>query len=145
MRLDKFLWCIRIYKTRSIATEQCKKGHIKINGKSSKPSTEVLVSDNLSIRKNNIDYRICVIDIPTSRVGAKLLPSYIIDKTPQVDIENANLHLQSQKYYRQKGEGRPTKKDRREIFKYLFSSDDNMEGEEDELDQFDDIFFQSQE
>ena len=73
MRIDKYLWCIRVYKTRNIATEACKKGHIKINGEVAKASKEVFVQDKLTIRKDQINYEIVVNDIPESRVGAKLV------------------------------------------------------------------------
>ena len=115
MRIDKFLWCIRFYKTRNIATEACKKGHIKINGNEAKPSREVFVQDQITIRKDQINYEITVIAIPTSRVGAKLVNLYRVDNTPEEAFKHAELMKLSQDYYRKKGEGRPTKKDRRDL------------------------------
>lgn len=115
MRIDKFLWCIRLYKTRNIATEACKKGHVKVGGEIVKPSREVYAGDNLIVRKNQINYQLKVIDVPPSRVGAKLVSLYVEDHTPPEAFEQAELQKLSQDYYRQKGEGRPTKKDRRAI------------------------------
>ncbi|WP_454980290.1 RNA-binding S4 domain-containing protein [Capnocytophaga haemolytica] len=115
MRIDKFLWCIRLYKTRNIATEACKKGHVKVGGEIVKPSREVYAGDNLIVRKNQINYQLKVLDVPPSRVGAKLVSLYVEDNTPPEAFEQAELQKLSQDYYRQKGEGRPTKKDRRAI------------------------------
>ncbi len=119
MRVDKYLWCVRYFKTRSIATDACKKGHVKIRGESVKPSREVYPGDTLSIRKNQINYVVEVLDIPKSRVGAKLTSIYYIDKTPAENIEKLELVKYAQDYYRKKGVGRPTKKDRREIDDFL--------------------------
>ena len=73
MRIDKYLWCVRYYKTRNIATEACKKGHIRINGETVKPSREVYKNDSITVRKNQINYQLEVLNIPESRVGAKLV------------------------------------------------------------------------
>lgn len=118
MRIDKYLWCIRIFKTRSIATEACKKGHIKINGTSIKPSKEVFNSEQITVRKNQINYEIVVLDFPKSRVGAKLVDLYRKDITPKEAFESQGLLKFSKDYYRKKGSGRPTKKDRRDIDNY---------------------------
>lgn len=122
MRLDKYLWSIRFFKTRSIATDYCKKGHIKMNDQSCKPSKEVYVNDFFSIRKNQINHRIQVLGIPESRVGAKLLYLYIKDLTPVEEFQKNELLKYSKDYYRKKGTGRPTKKDRRDIDDYQDSS-----------------------
>ena len=118
MRIDKFLWCIRFYKTRSIATEACKKGHIKINGSTTKASKEVYKNDAISVRKNQINFENIVLDLPQSRVGAKLVDLYRKDVTPKEAFESQDLLKYSKDYYRQKGMGRPTKKDRRDIDNY---------------------------
>ncbi len=115
MRIDKFLWAIRFYKTRSIAAEALKKNHIKLNGIAAKPSKEVFGGDELVIRKNQIDYIILVLDIPKSRVGAKLVPQFIKDNTPKEAFANQELLKDAKNYYRKKGMGRPTKKDRRDL------------------------------
>ena len=118
MRIDKFLWCTRYYKTRSIATEACKKGHIKLDGANVKPSKEVFNGEKLTIRKNQINYEMIVLDLPKNRVGAKLVDLYRKDVTPKEAFENQDLLKYSKDYYRKKGTGRPTKKDRRDIDNY---------------------------
>lgn len=115
MRIDKYLWCVRYYKTRSLATEACRKGHIKLNGDNVKASKIVFVGEKLIVRKNQINYEIQVIDTPSNRVGAKLVDLYRIDLTPQEEFEKLDLLKYSKDYYRKKGVGRPTKKDRRDL------------------------------
>lgn len=126
MRIDKFLWCIRYYKTRSIATEAVKKGHIRVNDDVVKPSREVFPMDKISIRKNQIDYQLSVLDIPESRVGAKLVDLYRKDTTPKEAFEHNELLKFAKDHYRKKGLGRPTKKDRRDIDDYLEDSDPEL-------------------
>lgn len=118
MRIDKYLWCTRYYKTRSIATEACKKGHIKIDGSNVKPSKDVFSGEKITIRKNQINYEMVVIDVPANRVGAKLVDLYRKDVTPKEAFENQDVLKFSKDYYRKKGAGRPTKKDRRDIDTY---------------------------
>lgn len=118
MRIDKYLWCIRYFKTRSIATEACKKGQVKLNGASVKPSKDVFNGEEISIRKNQINYQIIVLDLPSSRIGAKLVDLYRKDVTPKEAFEHQELLKLSKDYYRKKGTGRPTKKDRRDIDDY---------------------------
>ena len=115
MRVDKFLWCVRYHKTRSIATEACKQGKVRVNDAIVKPSREVYPTDKLTVRKNQINYQIEVLDLPKSRVGAKLVNLYINDITPREEFEKLELLKYSQDYYRKKGTGRPTKKDRRDL------------------------------
>lgn len=115
MRIDKYLWCIRLFKTRSIATNAVKQGKVKISKATIKPSRDVYPKDILNVRKNQIDYVIEVLDIPPSRVGAKLVDLYRLDKTPKEAFEKLELLKYSKDYYRKKGVGRPTKKDRRDI------------------------------
>ncbi|PHN99745.1 RNA-binding protein [Rhodobacteraceae bacterium 4F10] len=125
MRIDKYLWCIRLFKTRSIATDACKKGHIKIEGTNLKPSKEIFGNEEITIRKNQINYKIKVIDIPPNRVGAKLVDLYRKDLTPKEEFEKTELLKYSKDYYRKKGTGRPTKKDRRDIDDYYDDSNKN--------------------
>jgi len=115
MRIDKFLWAVRFYKTRSIAANAIKKKHVRLNGITAKASKDVFGGDELIIRKNQIDYKILVLDIPKSRVGAKLVPQFIKDQTPKEAFANQELLKDAKNYYRKKGTGRPTKKDRRDI------------------------------
>jgi ribosome-associated heat shock protein Hsp15 len=118
MRIDKYLWCIRIFKTRSIATTACKKGQVKLDGKSVKPSKEVFGDELILVRKNQINYQIKVLDLPESRVGAKLVDLYRKDVTPKEEFEKTELLKFAKDYYRKQGTGRPTKKDRRDIDNY---------------------------
>ena len=118
MRIDKYLWCTRYFKTRSLATEACKKGHIRIDSTKVKPSKEVFSNEKISIRKNQIAYEIVILDIPKSRMAAKLVDLYRKDITPKEAFENQELLKYSKDYYRKKGTGRPTKKDRRDIDQY---------------------------
>jgi len=123
MRIDKYLWCVRYYKTRNIATEACKKGHITVNGQTAKPSREVFPTDKITLRRDQIVYKLTVLDVPQSRVGAKLVDIYRKDETPAEAFEHLDLLRQTKEYYRAKGTGRPTKKDRRDIDGYLDHED----------------------
>lgn len=125
MRIDKYLWCTRYFKTRSLATEACKKGQVKLNGTNVKPSKEVYNSEKITIRKNQINYEILVLDTPPNRVGAKLVDQYRKDVTPKEAFENQELLRFSKDYYRKKGTGRPTKKDRRDIDNYKEDENDD--------------------
>lgn len=115
MRIDKFLWCIRIFKTRSLATEACKKGRIKVNRDTVKPSKEVFPSDTIEIRKNQINYSLIINEMPKSRVSAKNVDIYRTDTTPKEVFEVKELEKYAKVYYRKKGTGRPSKKDRRDL------------------------------
>lgn len=115
MRIDKYLWCLRYFKTRNIASTACKKGHVKINDLVVKPSREVYPTDKVSVRKNQVNYSFTILDIPINRLGAKLVDIYRVDTTPKSEFEAQELLKYSKDYYRKKGTGRPTKKDRRDI------------------------------
>ncbi len=115
MRIDKYLWCVRYFKTRSLATAACKKGQVKINKDVAKPSREVYPQDKIEIRKNQINYTFIINDVPDNRVGAKLVDIYRTDTTPKEAFEAQELLQFAKDYYRKKGVGRPTKKDRRDI------------------------------
>jgi ribosome-associated heat shock protein Hsp15 len=119
MRIDKFLWSIRFYKTRTIATEEIKKNRVSIGASVVKSSKEVKEGDVIKIRKNQIEYKIKVIQIPKSRLGAKLVPLHIQDVTDKEQYELLKMRKMSQDYYRNRGEGRPTKKDRRDMDGYV--------------------------
>ncbi len=119
MRIDKYLWSTRYFKTRNIATTACKKGQVKVNDQVVKPSREVFATDKITVRKDQINYQLTVLDIPESRIGAKLVDIYRKDTTPKEAFQKDELLQFSKDYYRKKGAGRPTKKDRREIDDYL--------------------------
>ncbi len=123
MRVDKFLWCIRYFKTRSLATTACKKGQVKVNGESAKPSREVFRQDEIGVRKDQIDHQLVVLELPESRVGAKLVGLYRKDTTPKEAFEHAELVKMAKQHYRKGGTGRPTKKDRRDMEEYLFDTE----------------------
>ncbi len=127
MRVDKYLWAVRYFKTRSIATNACKKGHVKIKGESVKPSRNVYPTDKIEVRKNQINYIIEILDLPKSRVGAKLVSIYCNDITPKENLEKLDLLKYSQDYYRKKGIGRPTKKDRRELDELKANTTDDID------------------
>lgn len=119
MRIDKYLWCTRYLKTRNQASIACKKGQVQVNGDVVKPSRDVYIGDTVVLRKNQINYKFKVNDIPPNRVGAKLVDIYKTDLTPKSEFEAQELLKYSKDYYRKKGTGRPTKKDRRSIENYM--------------------------
>ncbi|AZI66439.1 RNA-binding S4 domain-containing protein [Kaistella daneshvariae] len=135
MRIDKFLWCVRFYKTRSIAADEIKKNRVSIGSQTVKSSREVKEGDLIKIRKNQIDYQIKVTQIPKSRLGAKLVPLHIEDKTDKEQYDILKQRNLSQEHYRNKGEGRPTKKDRRDIEGFV-EDGSNGDMEDDDWDLF---------
>lgn len=130
MRIDKYLWCIRYYKTRSMATEAIKKGHVSVNGQTAKPSREVYPTDKIILRKDQINYQIKVLDIPLNRLGAKLVDMYCKDETPEEVFAHLELLKLSKDHYRAHGTGRPTKKERRDIDDYTNDFDTDTNGVE---------------
>ena len=132
MRLDKFLWSVRFYKTRNISAEEIKKNRVSIGGQIVKASREVKEGEIIEIRKNQINYKIKIIQIPKSRVGAKLVALYIVDMTEKEQHELLKIRKLSQDYYRQKGLGRPTKKDRRDMDNFI-DSDEFWDDEDEEF------------
>lgn len=125
MRLDKFLWYVRYFKTRSIATDEIKKNRVKVNGEVAKPSREVTPSDKITVRKDQIDYQIEIIQLPKTRLGAKLVSLYIVDRTSKEELEKREIRRMEQDYYREKGEGRPTKKDRRDLDEFTSGDEED--------------------
>lgn len=127
MRADKFLWFVRYFKTRSIATTAIKQGKVRIADEIIKPSREVFPGDRLVVRKNQINYELEILDLPKSRLGAKLVSIYIKDHTPKEAFEQFELLKHSQDYYRKKGTGRPTKKDRRDLDEWYDQPENSSE------------------
>ena len=115
MRVDKYLWCVRYYKTRNMVTEACKKNHITVNGQTAKPSKEVFPTDQITFRKDQITQTIVVLDVPENRVAAKLVDIYRRNETPVEVYQHLELLKLSKEHYRKTGDGRPTKKDRRDL------------------------------
>ena len=132
MRLDKFLWSVRFYKTRNISAEEIKKNRVSIGGQIVKASREVKEGEIIEIRKNQINYKIKIIQIPKSRVGAKLVALDVVDMTEKEQYELLKIRKLSQDYYRQKGLGRPTKKDRRDMDNFI-DSDEFWDDEDEEF------------
>lgn len=124
MRIDKYLWAVRYFKTRSLATDACKKGHVRIDNVIVKPSKEVFGHEKMIVRKNQINYQLEVLDIPPNRVGAKLVDIYRKDTTPKEAFEKTEMLKFAKDYYRKKGTGRPTKKDRRDIDDYYLDTEE---------------------
>jgi ribosome-associated heat shock protein Hsp15 len=123
MRIDKYLWCTRYYKTRSLATQAIQKGHVTVNGQQAKASRDVFAGDKITVRRDQINYILGVLDIPQSRVGPKLVDLYRKDETPAESFEHLEMLRMTKEYYRAKGTGRPTKKDRRDLDDYSTDSD----------------------
>tara|TARA_B100000767_G_C19773117_1_gene541159 strand:+ start:1469 stop:1852 length:384 start_codon:yes stop_codon:yes gene_type:complete len=123
MRIDQYLWAVRYFKSRSIATKACKKGQVKVNDQVAKPSREVFPTDKIIVRKEQVNLSLDVLDIPKSRIGGKLVDIYRVNTTPKDAFKQNELQSLAQDYYRGKGEGRPTKKDRRELDDYAEEPD----------------------
>lgn len=117
IRIDKFLWSVRIYKTRSIASDECRKGRIFINDIQVKPSRAVLKNEIITVKKPPVIYTYKVIEPIENRVSAKLVEQFIEDMTKEEEKAKLDLRLASGIVYRDKGTGRPTKKERRLIDK----------------------------
>lgn len=122
VRVDKYLFAMRIYKTRSIAADACKCGRIKMNGIEVKPSRSFKIGDVFTIRKGPVTYTYRVLQLSANRLSAKLVPSYMEDITPPEQKEILELARYAAQSGRDRGTGRPTKKDRREIEQFI--SDD---------------------
>jgi ribosome-associated heat shock protein Hsp15 len=115
LRLDKFIWAIRIAKTRSLAHEAISKGKIKMNFKDIKPSYQPQENDIITIHRNSAVFSYKVIVLTDKRIGAKLVHDFIKNITPPEEIEKFEQYLLSQKLYRINGDGKPSKKDRRDL------------------------------
>ncbi|WP_347374966.1 RNA-binding S4 domain-containing protein [Aequorivita sp. Q41] len=129
MRIDKYLWSVRYLKTRNMATQACKKGAVRVNGTIVKPSRDVYPGDVISLRKEQVTYQLEVLDLPVSRVGAKLVDIYRKDTTPKEAFETNEMLQYAKTYYRKKGVGRPTKKDRRDLDDFTESPENKKENE----------------
>ena len=114
-RIDKFLWAIRAFKTRTDATDACKGGKVKVAGVNAKPSKEVKPGDVLTVKKGSVTYTYKVLQPLERRVGAKLVPEYAQNLTPAAELEKLRAPVETCFITRDRGAGRPTKKDRREI------------------------------
>lgn len=119
IRIDKFLWSVRIYKTRSIASEECQKGRIIINNIQVKPSRFVSKDEIIIVRKPPLTFTYRIIEPVGNRVGAKLVPNFIDDLTPEAEKVKTDIRYAGFTSYRDKGTGRPTKKERRSLDRFI--------------------------
>ena len=115
VRLDKYLWAIRVYKTRTDATDACKGGKVRLNGLDVKPSKEVKPGDTIVVRKGAVTYTYKALALVDKRLGAKLVPDYAEDLTPQEELNKLRAPVETFVLKRDRGAGRPTKKDRRQM------------------------------
>lgn len=114
VRIDKWLWSVRIFKTRSMATDACNAGKVKLNGTNVKPSKNIKEGEVFVVHIGQLEKTIQVVDAPKNRVGAQLVPQYCTDLTPPEEYERVKM-LNMRFERRDRGEGRPTKRDRRQI------------------------------
>ena len=115
VRVDKYLFAMRIYKTRSIAADACKNGRITMNGTPLKSSRTLKIGDRFSVRKGPITYSYEVLRLSENRLGAKLVPEYALNTTPQSELDKLHAPVETFFVRRERGTGRPTKKDRRDM------------------------------
>lgn len=119
MRIDKYVWCVRLSKTRSLATKLVANNKIKLNNAECKPAKELAVGDLLTIQKNNASFSFRVKALTGKRLGAKLVADYIDDETSEEEIEKYKTYQAAQRNYRGRDQGKPSKKDRRELDDFL--------------------------
>lgn len=115
IRLDKYLWAMRIFKTRSDAADAVRNNKVTVNGSYAKPSREVKLGDVIAVRKQQVTYSYKVLDLVSSRQPAKNVPLYCLDITPQEELAKLNVPRETIFVFRDRGTGRPTKKERREL------------------------------
>lgn len=123
MRIDKFLWAVRVFKTRSEAADACRLGRIRIGDDVVKAAKEVKQGDIVHVRRNGIEWSYKILDILSNRVGAALVPQYIEDVTAEEEREKWLLRKTPSFEKRDRGSGRPTKRERREIDKFKDGED----------------------
>lgn len=118
MRIDKWLWCIRAYKTRSIATNAVKGGLVKLEGEGCKASRLLKIGEKIHFTRGIIKHEVEVLNFPKQRLPAKDVPLYSIDHTPQSEFDKLTIKKEPNNLIRDRGTGRPTKKERRDIEKW---------------------------
>lgn len=133
IRLDKYLWAVRIFKTRSDAADAIRQNRVLVNESYAKPSREVKVGDMISVRRERVHYSHKVLDLVSSRQPAKNVPLYCLNCTPQDELDKLNPPHETIFVFRERGMGRPTKKDRRNIDALMdgFFVDDEWDDDED--------------
>ena len=117
LRVDKWLWAVRIFKTRTMAGDACRAGKVKIQGQSVKPSRMLKIGEELSVSIGPLNKTIQVIELIHNRVSAKLVPQSMLDLTPEEEYERIKFMYEMKSGMRERGTGRPTKKDRRDLDK----------------------------
>src|SRR5574344_52148 len=123
IRIDKYLWAVRIFKTRSDSAEACKSGRVTVNGQNAKSSKEIKKGDRIEIRKGAVHYEYIVAEPLDKRVGAQLVEKYLTNITPQSELDKLAAPIESFFVKRDRGSGRPTKKERRDIDKMRNNND----------------------
>lgn len=127
VRIDKWLWAMRIFKTRTIATEACKKGRVYVGDALAKPSRTIKVGDVVKVRKPPVTYSFRVLALTQNRLGAKLVPDYMENITPQSELDLLEIVKISGFIDRRKGLGRPTKREGRELAEFTESMSDGWD------------------
>ncbi|MCQ2217054.1 MAG: RNA-binding S4 domain-containing protein [Paludibacteraceae bacterium] len=122
VRIDKWMWAVRLFKTRSMAADACKKGKVMMQGSNAKPSRMVKVGDVIQIKRPPVVYSFKVLALSENRMGAKLVPDFMENVTPQEQLELLELARYSGAGVRDRGTGRPTKKERRDLDAYVVPS-----------------------
>ena len=112
-RIDKWLCAVRIFKTRAMATEACSGGKVKINETAVKASRKIITGDLIQVRKGVVKHIYCVLKIAEKRMGAKLVPDFLEDITPEEEMAKLQSAQKQPIQTREKGQGRPTKRERR--------------------------------
>lgn len=118
-RVDKYAWSVRLSKTRSQATEAISKGKIRLNNQHVKPARDVKLGDTIQVIRHTATFSYKVIQLLNKRVGAKLVPDYLIDITPDEEREKLKVYRAAQSVYREHGSGKPSKKDRRDLDSFM--------------------------
>ena len=127
VRLDKYLWAVRVFKTRSDAADAIRNNKVSVNGAWAKPSREVKIGDEIAVRKQQVVYSYKVLELVSSRQPAKNVPVYCRNTTPQEELDKLNVPRETIFVFRERGTGRPTKKERRdldELMDGIYSEDD---------------------
>jgi ribosome-associated heat shock protein Hsp15 len=118
-RLDRWLWAVRLFKTRALATDAIRAGSVEVNERPAKPAREVRAGETVTVKQGLILRTLRVVGTPESRVGAKLVPEYCTDLTPESEYAKAREHRLQHVLSRDKGSGRPTKRERREVDRFF--------------------------
>lgn len=127
VRIDKWLWAMRIFKTRTIATEACKKGRVLMGGVAVKPSRTIKEGDIINVRKPPVTYSFRVKALAQNRLGAKLVPEYMENITPKSELDLLDVVRISGFIDRRKGLGRPTKREGRDLAEFTESMSDGWD------------------